>query len=179
MRSTGEVMGLGESFAEAFGKAMLASGFKLPNNGTVFVSVRDEDKAAVADVALRLTRLGFSIVATRGTAQVLSRAGILARVVNKVADGSPHCVDMLKEGQIDLVVNTTSGEQAIKDSYSIRRHTVLSGIAYFTTMAAAAAAVAAIEDSRERDLSVCSLQEYHQVLAARLARREARLSSRV
>jgi carbamoyl-phosphate synthase large subunit len=177
MRSTGEVMGLGESFAEAFGKAMLASGFKLPNNGTVFVSVRDEDKAAVADVALRLTRLGFSIVATRGTAQVLSRAGILARVVNKVADGSPHCVDMLKEGGIDLVVNTTSGEQAIKDSYSIRRQTVLSGIAYFTTMAAAAAAVAAIEDSRERELSVCSLQEYHQVLAARLARREARLSS--
>jgi len=179
MRSTGEVMGIGESFAEAFGKAMLASGFKLPvDGGTVFVSVRDEDKAAVADVALRLTRLGFSIVATRGTAQVLSRAGVLARVVNKVADGSPHCVDMLKEGQIDLVVNTTSGEQAIKDSYSIRRQTVLSGIAYFTTMAAAAAAVAAIEDSRERALSVCSLQEYHQVLAARIARREARLSNR-
>jgi carbamoyl-phosphate synthase large subunit len=179
MRSTGEVMGIGESFAEAFGKAMLASGFKLPNNGTVFVSVRDEDKAAVADVALRLTRLGFSIVATRGTAQVLSRAGVLARVVNKVAEGSPHCVDMLKEGQIDLVVNTTSGEQAIKDSYSIRRQTVLSGKPYFTTMAAAAAAVAAIEDARERALSVCSLQEYHQVLAARLARREARLSSHV
>jgi carbamoyl-phosphate synthase large subunit len=179
MRSTGEVMGIGESFAEAFGKAMLASGFKLPvDGGTVFVSVRDEDKAAVADVALRLTRLGFSIVATRGTAQVLSRAGVLARVVNKVADGSPHCVDMLKEGQIDLVVNTTSGEQAIKDSYSIRRQTVLSGIAYFTTMAAAAAAVAAIEDARERALSVCSLQEYHQVLAARIARREARLSNR-
>jgi carbamoyl-phosphate synthase large subunit len=176
MRSTGEVMGLGESFAEAFGKAMVASGFSLPEGGTVFVSVRDEDKPAVADLALRLTRLGFSIVATRGTAQILSRAGVMARVVNKVTDGSPHSVDMLKEGQIDLVVNTTSGEQAIKDSYSIRRQTVLSGIAYFTTMAAAAAAVAAIEDAREGALSVCSLQEYHERLAARLARREARLS---
>jgi carbamoyl-phosphate synthase large subunit len=102
---------------------------------------------------------------------------VQARVVNKVAEGSPHSVDLLKDGQIALVVNTTSGEQAIKDSYSIRRQTVLSGIAYFTTMAAAAAAVAAIEDSRDRELSVCSLQEYHQVLAARLARREARLSS--
>jgi carbamoyl-phosphate synthase large subunit len=176
MRSTGEVMGLGESFAEAFGKAMLASGFSLPERGNVFVSVRDEDKPAVADLALRLSRLGFSIVATSGTAQILSRAGVVARVVNKVTDGSPHCVDMLKEGQIDLVVNTTSGEQAIKDSYSIRRQTVLSGIAYFTTMAAAAAAVAAIEDAREGALSVCSLQEYHERLAARLARRQARLS---
>jgi carbamoyl-phosphate synthase large subunit len=178
MRSTGEVMGIGESFAEAFGKALIASGLKLPYQGNVFVSVRDEDKPAVADIALRLRRLGFSIVATRGTARVLADAGVEADIVNKVADGSPHCVDMLKQGKIHLVVNTTSGEQAIKDSYSIRRQTVLSGIAYFTTMAAAAAAVASIEDARERELSVCSLQEYHQVLAARVARRSARLSSR-
>jgi carbamoyl-phosphate synthase large subunit len=178
MRSTGEVMGIGESFAEAFGKAMIASGLKLPLKGNVFVSVRDEDKPAVADLALRLHRLGFDVVATRGTAQVLALAGVTATVVNKVADGSPHCVDMLKAGQIHLVVNTTSGEHAIKDSYTIRRQTVLSGIAYFTTMAAAAAAVASIEDARERDLSVCSLQEYHQVLAARVARRGARLSGR-
>jgi carbamoyl-phosphate synthase large subunit len=176
MRSTGEVMGLGESFAEAFGKAMLASGFRLPPTGAVFVSVRDQDKPAVADIALRLTRLGFSIVATRGTAALLARAGVQAEIVNKVAEGSPHCVDMLKDGKIVMVVNTTSGEKAIKDSYSIRRQTVLSGIAYFTTMAAAAAAVAAIEDGRDRPLSVCSLQEYHEVLAARLARRSAGLS---
>jgi carbamoyl-phosphate synthase large subunit len=177
MRSTGEVMGLGESFAEAFGKAMLASGFKLPPGGTVFVSVRDRDKPAVADLALRLTRLGYNLVATRGTAEVLSRAGIPATVVSKVGEGSPHVVDMLKAGQIDMVVNTTSGEKAIKDSYSIRRQTVLSGIAYFTTMAAAAAAIAALEDGRDRALSVCSLQEYHQVLAARLARRGAKATS--
>jgi carbamoyl-phosphate synthase large subunit len=177
MRSTGEVMGLGESFAEAFGKAMLASGFRLPPDGNVFVSVRDEDKPAVADIALRLTRLGFSIVATRGTAEILARASIAAEIVNKVGEGSPDCVDMLKDGKIVMVVNTTSGEKAIKDSYSIRRQTVLSGIAYFTTMAAAAAAIGAIEDGRDRPLSVCSLQEYHEVLAARLARRGAKSES--
>jgi carbamoyl-phosphate synthase large subunit len=171
MRSTGEVMGIGGSFAEAFGKAMLASGFRLPPQGTVFVSVRDRDKPAVADIALRLTRLGFSLIATQGTAAVLERAGIPAEIVAKVGEGSPHIVDLLKDGKIVMVVNTTSGEQAIKDSYSIRRQTVLSGIAYFTTMAAAAAAIGAIEDGRDRPLSVCSLQEYHQVLAARLARR--------
>jgi carbamoyl-phosphate synthase large subunit len=177
MRSTGEVMGLGESFAEAFGKAMLASGFHLPPGGTVFVSVRDRDKPAVADLALRLTRLGYRLVATRGTAEQLTRAGITATIVNKVGEGSPNVVDMLKEGKIDMVVNTTSGEQAIKDSYSIRRQTVLSGIAYFTTMAAAVAAIAALEDGVDRALSVCSLQEYHQVLAARLARRGSKVVS--
>jgi carbamoyl-phosphate synthase large subunit len=174
MRSTGEVMGLGGSFAEAFGKSLLASGFRLPPKGNVFVSVRDHDKPAVADIALRLTRLGYAIVATRGTAEVLARAGIAAERVFKVGEGSPNCVDLLKDGRIDMVVNTTSGETAIRDSYSIRRQTVLSGIAYFTTMAAAAAAVSAIEDGRDRALSVCSLQEYHDVLAARLARRGAK-----
>ncbi|MEY4579320.1 MAG: hypothetical protein RL701_4023 [Pseudomonadota bacterium] len=178
MRSTGEVMGIGESFAEAFGKAMLASGFKLPPGGTIFMSVRDRDKPAVADLALRLTRLGYFVVATRGTAEVLARAGISATVVNKVTDGSPHVVDMLKDGKIHMVVNTTSGVKAIKDSYSIRRQTVLSGIAYFTTMAAAAAAIAALEDGRDRALSVCSLQEYHQALAARLARRGSKVLGR-
>ncbi len=176
MRSTGEVMGLGESFAEAFGKAMLAAGNRLPNEGNVFISVRDEDKSGVADIALRLSRLGFKIVATRGTAEVLARAGIEAELVKKVADGSPHCVDMLKAGRIHLVINTTSGEQAIKDSYSIRRQTLLSGIAYFTTMAAAAAAASAIEEARDRPLSVCSLQEYHEALRQRLARRGSRIA---
>jgi carbamoyl-phosphate synthase large subunit len=177
MRSTGEVMGLGESFAEAFGKAMLASGFKLAPGGTVFVSVRDHDKPAVADLALRLTRLGYRLVATRGTAEQLARAGITATIVSKVGEGSPNVVELLKDGKIDMVVNTTSGEKAIKDSYSIRRQTVLSGIAYFTTMAAAAAAIAALEDGQDRALSVCSLQEYHQVLADRLARRGSKVVS--
>ncbi|HEX7478016.1 MAG TPA: carbamoyl-phosphate synthase large subunit [Polyangiales bacterium] len=176
MRSTGEVMGLGASFAEAFGKAMLAAGNRLPTEGTVFISVRDEDKPGVADTALRLSRLGFQIVATRGTAEVLARAGVRAQLVNKVTDGSPHCVDMIKEGRIQLVINTTSGEQAIKDSYSIRRQTLLAGVAYFTTMAAAAAAAAAIEDALDRPLSVCSLQEYHASLRERLARRGSKLA---
>jgi carbamoyl-phosphate synthase large subunit len=156
---------------------MLASGFKLPPGGTVFVSVRDRDKPAVADLALRLTRLGYRLVTTRGTGEQLARAGITATILNKVGEGSPDVVDMLKEGKIDMVVNTTSGEKAIKDSYSIRRQTVLSGIAYFTTMAAAAAAIAALEDGRDRALSVCSLQEYHQVLAERLARRGSKIVS--
>ena len=99
---------------------------------------------------------------------MLERAGIAAEVVSKVGEGSPHVVDLLKDGKIHMVVNTTSGEKAIKDSYSIRRQTVLSGIAYFTTMAAAVAAIAALEDGRDRALSVCSLQEYHRVLAERL-----------
>jgi carbamoyl-phosphate synthase large subunit len=176
MRSTGEVMGLGASFAEAFGKAMLAAGNRLPTEGTVFISVRDEDKPGVADTALRLSRLGFQIVATRGTAEVLARAGVRAQLVNKVTDGSPHCVDMIKEGRIQLVINTTSGEQAIKDSYSIRRQTLLAGVAYFTTMAAAAAAAAAIEDALDRPLSVCSLQEYHASLRERLARRGSKVA---
>ncbi len=178
MRSTGEVMGLGETFAEAFGKAMLASGSRLPSKGHVFVSVRDEDKPAIADIALQLTRMDFTIVATRGTAEVLKRAGIAAEVVHKVGDGSPHCVDLIKDGRIDMVINTTSGEKAIKDSYSIRRHTLQAGVSYFTTMAAAAAAVSAIDDARDRAPSVRSLQEYHDALAERLARRGGKLPGR-
>jgi carbamoyl-phosphate synthase large subunit len=171
MRSTGEVMGLGVNFAEAFGKAMLASGAKLPTEGSVFVSVRDQDKPAATELALQLQRMGFDIVATRGTMDALASVGLKAELVNKVQFGSPNVVDHLKSGRIVMVINTTAGEKAIRDSFSIRRATLQSGIAYFTTMAAAAAAVAAIEDARERPLSVCSLQEYHAVLGKHLARR--------
>ena len=165
MRSTGEVMGVAENFPLAFGKAMLASGMRLPSSGCVFISVRDADKPAACDVAQRLSRLGFSLVATGGTARVLEQSGLAVERVNKVGEGSPHCVDRVNAGAVDIVINTTEGAQAIADSYSIRRSTLMGGIAYFTTMAAAAAAVGAIEAESGVAVSVRSLQEYHSQLA--------------
>ena len=166
MRSTGEVMGIGTSFPEAFGKAMLAAGNRLPASGTAFISVRDEDKALACEVARRLERVGFRIVATDGTARVLRGAGVTVERVNKVVEGPPHCADLIGAGGVELVINTTSDAQAIRDSYSIRRQTLLSGVAYFTTMAAALAAAGAIEDARTRTgpVEVRTLQEYHRAL---------------
>ena len=165
MRSTGEVMGIAPTFPLAFGKAMLASGMRLPTSGKVFVSVRDEDKPAAGELARRLHARGFEIVATRGTARALSMYGIQAEIVAKVAEGSPNIVDSLQDGTIAMVINTTEGLEAISDSYSIRRQTLMSGIPYFTTMAAAAAAVGAREADTGSSVSVCTLQEYHQSLA--------------
>ncbi|HMI93161.1 MAG TPA: carbamoyl-phosphate synthase large subunit, partial [Polyangiales bacterium] len=166
MRSTGEVMGIGATFPEAFDKAMLATGMRLPERGTVFVSVRKEDKPAAAELAARLSRLGFRLVATDGTAAAIGAAGAGCEQVNKVQQGSPHCVDMLRQGAIDMVINTTSDAQAIRDSYEIRRQTLMSGVPYFTTLAAASAAVGAIEAGRERGarFTVRTLQEYHRSL---------------
>jgi carbamoyl-phosphate synthase large subunit len=166
MRSTGEVMGIGATFPEAFDKAMLATGMRLPERGTVFVSVRKEDKPAAADLGARLAKLGFRLVATDGTAAAINATGARCEQVNKVAQGSPHSVDMLRQGAIDMVINTTSDAQAIRDSYDIRRQTLMSGVPYFTTMAAASAAVGAIEAGRERGarFAVTPLQEYHRVL---------------
>ncbi|MBZ0119096.1 MAG: carbamoyl phosphate synthase large subunit, partial [Sandaracinaceae bacterium] len=161
MRSTGEVMGIAESFPAAFLKSQLATNSSLPDTGRVFVSVRDEDKPAAAEIALSLQSLGFTIVATSGTARVLERAGVKPERVHKVYEGRPHVVDRLRDGEIAMVVNTTSGAQAIRDSYSLRRATLMAGVPYFTTIAAAAAAVAAIQSRRETPLTVRSLQEYH------------------
>src|SRR5690606_26780501 len=133
----------------------------LPDAGRVFVSVRDEDKQAATEIAYRLSKLGFTIVATRGTAQVLERAGVHAELVNKVYEGRPHVVDRLRDGEIAMVINTTQGAQATRDSYSLRRATLMAGVPYFTTIAAATAAAFAIESRREAPLTVCSLQEYH------------------
>jgi carbamoyl-phosphate synthase large subunit len=169
MRSTGEVMGIGASFAEAFDKAMLAAGTRLPESGTVFISVRDQDKAPACRVGARLARLGFRLVATGGTAHALIEAGVPCERTNKVREGSPHCVELIKQGEIDMVINTTSGAEAIRDSYSLRRQTLVSGVAYFTTIAAADAATAAIEDVRRRGgrarFGVRTLQEYHLFVA--------------
>ncbi|MGB5351191.1 MAG: hypothetical protein WBN10_16420, partial [Polyangiales bacterium] len=161
MRSTGEVMGIADNFPDAFYKALLSAYTELPDEGKVFISVKDNDKPAAAEVARRLKELGFDIVATKGTREVLERAGVEADIVHKVGQGRPHSVDLLQNGDIALMVNTTEGAKAIRDSRSMRRQTVLSNVPYFTTIAAAVAAVDAIEARRLRPLSVRSLQEYH------------------
>jgi carbamoyl-phosphate synthase large subunit len=164
MRSTGEVMGIAMNVALAFSKSLSASGFRLPELGRAFISVKDEDKPQACQLARRLRNLGFTIVATGGTASALERARIPAERVNKVAEGSPHIVDRIGAGDVQLVINTTQGTKAIADSYSIRRNALLANIPYFTTMAAGLAAVDALEASallQSRGAEVRSLQEWH------------------
>jgi carbamoyl-phosphate synthase large subunit len=164
MKSTGEVMGIATDLAVAFGKSQLATGFKIPKRGRAFVSVQDEDKVAACHIARRLRNLGFTIVATRGTAEVFERARIPVETVNKVGQGSPHIVDLIRTGQIHLVVNTTQGTKAIRDSYAIRRGALLASVPYFTTIAAAAAAVSSLEAwalAGDRAPQVRSVQEWH------------------
>jgi carbamoyl-phosphate synthase large subunit len=164
MRSTGEVMGIADTFARAFAKAMLASGLwiKEPSEAKrAFISVKDEDKPVATLIARRLRAAGYEIVATRGTAAALQRARIPCEAINKVNEGSPHVVDALRSGTIALVVNTTIGEREVRDSYSLRRQTLLNNIPYFTTIAAGLAACDAIEAARgETRGRVCSLQEW-------------------
>jgi carbamoyl-phosphate synthase large subunit len=161
MRSTGEVMGIADNFPDAFYKALLATHSELPDRGKVFISVKESDKPAAAQLAQRLKDLGFEIIATQGTRAVLEQAGVEAEHVHKVGEGRPHIVDRLQNDEIALVVNTTEGAKAIRDSRSMRRQTVLSSVPYFTTISAAVATVDAIEARRRRPPSVCSLQEYH------------------
>jgi len=164
MRSTGEVMGIADTFARAFAKSMLSSGYVIPpepTRRTAFISVKDEDKPVACIIARRLRALGFEICATRGTAASLARARIPATIVNKVVEGAPHVVDAIRGGTIGLVINTTTGAREVKDSYSLRRQTLLANIPYFTTIAAALAACDAIESSRgEQTPRVASLQEW-------------------
>jgi len=144
MKSTGEVMGIGRSFGEAFAKAQLATGAELPHGGRAFISVRDRDKADCVAVAKDLRSLGFEILATRGTAAALAAGGVECSAVNKVLEGRPHVVDLLKNGEIDLIVNTTEGKQAIADSYTIRRTALQHRVTYATTVAGARATVEAL-----------------------------------
>ena len=145
MKSTGEVMGVGETFAEAYAKAQLGAGDEIPTHGTAFISVRDPDKAGVADIARRLRALGFSLVCTSGTASVIQAAGIDVAVVNKVKEGRPHVVDMIKNDKIDLIINTTEGRKAIIDSAAIRSSAEAAGIYYTTTLAGGNAVCMALE----------------------------------
>ena len=150
MKSTGEVMGVGDTFAEAFAKAALGAGEILPKGGRAFISVRDGDKASVIRVGKMLVEIGFEIVATGGTAKVLNAAGIEATKINKVKQGRPHVVDSIKNGEIDLIINTTEGTQAIADSYAIRREALQNKICYTTTIAGADAICVAIMSDGEK-----------------------------
>ena len=160
MRSTGEVMGLDDSFPRAFAKAQLAAGNALPMGGRVFVSVRNEDKPPMADLCRRLAACGFEIVATSGTAAFLRAQSVPVTEVRKVAEGRPNIVDKIIDKEIALVLNTTSDKQAIADSYSIRRQTLMHGIPYFTALTSCRAAVSAIEAMQAGPLTVKCLQDY-------------------
>ncbi|HVP85284.1 MAG TPA: carbamoyl-phosphate synthase large subunit [Rhizomicrobium sp.] len=161
MRSTGEVMGLDENFGRAFAKSQIGAGLKLPLGGMVFISVKDADKELVLQPARELVEMGFTIVATRGTAKLLRDAGIEARDINKVLEGRPHIVDALKNGEVQLVFNTTEGARALSDSFSIRRTALQMKVPYYTTIAGAAAATQAIAALRTGSLEVAPLQSYN------------------
>jgi carbamoyl-phosphate synthase large subunit len=160
MRSTGEVMGIDSDFARAFAKSQLAAGMKLPTGGVAFLSVRELDKPSLVEIARRLVNLGFTLVATHGTAAVLANAGLAVRGINKVLEGRPHCVDAMDNHEIDFVINTTEGAQAILDSQSLRRAALMNGIAYFTTLRGARAALEAIAVEKRGEMRVQPLQAY-------------------
>ncbi len=160
MRSTGEVMGIDTDFPRAFMKSWIASGGRIPTSGTAFFSVRDADKPAAVEIARRLVDLGFALAATHGTAAHMRAAGLTCRGLNKVLEGRPDCVDAMDNREIELVINTTEGAEAIQDSVSLRRAALMNGIAYQTTLRGARAALEAIAVAKRGDLRVASLQTY-------------------
>jgi len=162
MRSTGEVMGVGANFGEAFAKAQLSAGTPLPQKGTVFISVNDQYKAEVVPIAKRFSELGFSLVATRGTATVIQNAGVKCRVVFKVNEGRPNAVDLLKAGALQLIVYTTTGAISFEDEKSIRRAAITYRVPCITTMSGARAAVEAVASRLRDPIRVWSLQEIHE-----------------
>jgi len=164
MKSTGEVMGIGRSFGEAYAKAQLASGVVLPTEGTALLSVRDRDKDGAVELANILIGRGFELVCTHGTAEYLQRAGVSCRRVNKVREGRPHIVDMIKNGEFTLIVNTTEGKKAIHESHSIRAEAVRRNVTYYTTLGAAVATCAALEHLDNIDVN--RLQDLHKEVAA-------------
>ena len=163
MKSTGEVMGIDRDFATAFAKAQLGGGVTLPQGGKLFVSVKDTDKPIILPAVQQAQDLGFAVCATGGTADYLAAHGIDVERVNKVAQGRPHIVDKIKDGEIDLIFNTTEGWQSLKDSEDIRRSALMGKVPYFTTAAASVATAQAIAALRDRKLEVRPLQSYHSV----------------
>ncbi|MCK5697709.1 MAG: carbamoyl phosphate synthase large subunit, partial [Gammaproteobacteria bacterium] len=166
MKSTGEAMGLGKTFGEAFGKSQLSAGVELPTGGNAFVSVRDADKPKVVALAKKIQSLGFNVLTTLGTHQLLAEQGIVSTLVNKVQEGRPHIVDMIKNEEINLIVNTTEGKQAIEDSSTIRRQALQHKVTYTTTVTAADALCEAlmIEGIHQGDVDVYRIQDVHQAL---------------
>jgi len=161
MKSTGEVMGIDHSFGLAFAKSQMATGFKMPTSGSVFISVHDRHKAGIVPVAQALSRLGFGVLATSGTAAYLQQHGLSARVVNKVSEGRPHVVDFIKNGEISMVINTSVGRKSNQDAYWIRHGALTYNIIYTTTLAGARALAEAAKALIEEDWRVCPLQEYY------------------
>ena len=163
MKSTGEVMGVGTTFAEAFVKSQLGASAVLPEGGKAFISVRKEDHEKVVDIAQDLAKLGFELVATRGTARTLTEHGLTVTKVNKVAEGRPHIVDMIKNNEIDFIVNVTEDKKAVADSYEIRHSALQKKVTYYTTLAGAKAACIGMTEMKE--LHVESIQDLHKRLA--------------
>jgi len=161
MKSTGEVMGIADDFPAAFGKAQAAAGVALPAEGTVFITVCDIDKPAATQLAARMHDLGFRVLATRGTAQAIRTMGVPVEQLNKIGEGSPHVVDCIKRGDVDMVINTPIGRGARTDGWEIRRAAVERGIPCITTMTGASAAARAIGAARSEPSNVRSLQEIH------------------
>ena len=163
MKSTGEVMGIGRSFGEAFAKSQIAAGAAIPNGGRLFISVRDRDRAAAVPIARYFADHGFDLLATRGTAGVLETSGLDVRVVNKVSEGRPHVVDMIKNDEIDIIVNTVADKQSMADSYLIRREALQHKVTNYTTLAAARAACEA--HGHMQEFEVRCLQDLHKEIA--------------
>ena len=161
MKSTGEVMGVADTFGEAFAKAQLSAGQKLPVKGTVFLSVNDHDKPAVAALALQFVELGFKLVATHGTADVLEKAGFVVERVFKVKEGRPNVVDLIKGDRIQLIINTPRGQDTFFDEKAIRRAAVTQRIPTITTLGAARAAADGIVALQQQEISVNALQNLH------------------
>ncbi len=161
MKSTGEVMGIDEDFGRAFWKAQASVNNRIPLSGKIVISIRDEDKPGICKVVERLFGTGFSVIATKGTARFLSDKGLDVEVINKVAEGRPHIVDLIKNKEIVFVINTVSGAQAQKDSFSIRRSALQYGVPYTTTVAGARAVVSAIEMLKKKKITIQPIQEYH------------------
>ena len=165
MKSTGEVMGIGESFGEAFEKAQDAASYTIPFNGRILFSLRSQDQQEGAKMAEYFSRKGFEILATEGTAKAISELGVEVQRVNKVVEGRPHVVDMIKNNEFDMIINTTSGKQSLEDSYTIRREALLHKVTYYTTIAAAKASAQAHQYAGS--ISVNQLQELHKRITSK------------
>jgi len=160
-------MGIDENFMLAFLKAEIAAGNPPPRSGKVFISVKDSDKTSVVPIAQKLSQIGFKIVATYGTYNVLVNNGVNAEKVLKVMEGRPHIVDLIKNGEIAMVINTTFGKKATEDSFEIRRSAITYNVPYFTTISAAKIVADAMGEIDKKNIQVKSIQEYNKTVAAR------------
>tara|TARA_E500000178_G_C16602507_1_gene565358 strand:- start:37 stop:645 length:609 start_codon:yes stop_codon:yes gene_type:complete len=160
MKSTGEVMGLDTNFGRAFAKSQIATGVNLPLKGNIFISVKNKNKPDIIDLCKNLVALGFSLICTKGTGLFLKKSGIKANIVNKVREGRPHIVDMIKNNDIALILNTTEGNQSIADSFSLRQAALHTNVPYYTTLSGCNAVLLALENLNKNKLNIKSLQSY-------------------